>query len=277
MPIDASLNVIPVTDVNDPRLRPYTALKDRQLAAEMGLFVCEGEHNVHRLLASKYTAHSLLVAEHRLAELSADLPENTPVYTASNDLLSRVVGFQFHLGVLACGVRPWDVSFETLLPARTLVVLPEVRHAENLGLVIRAAHALGADGLLLSDIGCDPFTRRVIRVSMGSVFGLPVVRSASLAEDLQRLRDSHGFTLIAAVSDTDATPVDQFIRQAGGGVAVLLGNEPDGLDAGWIGLCDRKVTIPMAPGVDSLNLAVAAGIVLHQLALSDPRYRPELI
>ena len=270
-PIDAPLNVLPVTDVDDPRLRPYTALKDRQLAAEMGLFVCEGEHNVRRLLASGYETHSLLIAGHRLGEWADGIPGGTPVYTATNELLSEVVGFQFHMGVLACGVRPAGASIQSLQSAGTLVVLPEVRIAENLGLVIRAAHALGVDGLLLSGIGCDPFARRVIRVSMGSVFGLPVVRSAKLEEDLRWLREVHGFTLVAAVSDRDAMPVDRFGRQGGRGVAVLFGNEPEGLDGRWIGLCDQKVTIPMAAGVDSLNLAVAAGIVLHRLVTPEAR------
>lgn len=264
-PIDTPLNVSPVTDVDDPRLRPYTALKDRQLAAEMGLFVCEGEHNVRRLLACGYETHSLLIAEHRLGDFTDVIPDGVPVYTLANDLLSKVVGFQFHMGVLACGVRPAGASIESLLSAGTLVVLPEVRIAENLGLVVRAAHALGVDGMLLSDIGCDPFTRRVIRVSMGSVFGLPIVRSASLADDLRRLREMHGFTLVAAVSDGDAIAVGSYQRPSGGAVAVLFGNEPEGLGDRWIGLCDQRVTIPMAGGVDSLNLAVAAGIVMHRL------------
>ncbi len=258
------MNVIELNDADDPRLRPYTALKDKQLATELGLFVCEGEHNVRRLFASGYQTHSVLIAKHRLDDLADAISQDIPVYSASNELLSRVVGFQFHLGVLACGVRPENDSVDAILPAKTLVVLPEVRHAENLGLVIRAAHGLGVDGLLLSDIGCDPFTRRVIRVSMGSVFGLPVVRSSDLKTDLATLNKSHGFELIAAVSEDDATPIDRFVRPPGG-VAVLFGNEPDGLGECWLALCEQRVTIPMRAEVDSLNLAVAAGIVMHRL------------
>lgn len=269
-PIDAPLNVQRVSDVSDPRLRPYTALKERIVAAELGLFVVEGEHNVRRLLASGFGVSSLLIAEHRLADLWDVMPADTPVYVADNALLSDVVGFQFHLGVLACGVRPARGRLDDLLPARTLVVLPEVRHAENLGLVIRAAHALGADGLLLSGIGCDPFTRRVIRVSMGSVFTLPVARSDDLKRDLQRLKRSDGFELIAAIVGDDAVPINEYKRPAASGVAVMFGNEPQGLPDAWAGLCDRRVTIPMSPGVDSLNLAVAAGIVLQRLACDAP-------
>lgn len=260
------MNVERVCDADDPRLRPYTALKDRALAAELGQFVAEGEHNVRRLLASRYRVVSLLVAEHRLPAASEVIPADVPLYVADNELLSRVVGFQFHLGVLACGEIPAGGVVDDLLPARTLVVLPEVRHAENLGLVIRAAHALGVDGLLLSDIGCAPFTRRVIRVSMGSVFSLPIVRSGDLRRDLLRLRDQESYPLIAAVSGGEAVPVDRYERPTpDASVAVLFGNEPDGLSDSWAGLCGTRVTIPMAQGVDSLNLAVAAGIVMHRL------------
>lgn len=258
--------MIHLNNTDDPAMRPYTALKDRQLASEMGLFVCEGEHNVRRLLESSFQVESLLIAEHRWGAWSSQVPDDVTVYLASNELLSSVVGFQFHLGILACGVRPGMASVDSLLPARTLVCLPEVRNAENLGLIIRAAHALGADGLLLSDIGCDPFTRRVIRVSMGSVFGLPIVRSASLPDDLRSLRDDGRMSLVAATIEGDTRPLNSFKRPEGAGVVVLLGNEPDGLEPQWVDLCGHRVCIPMTPGVDSLNVAVAAGIFLHHLA-----------
>lgn len=258
--------MIHLNNTDDPGLRPYIALKDRQLAAELGLFVCEGEHNVRRLLASSFKVDSLLIAEHRWDAWSGFVTEGVTVYVASNELLSGIVGFQFHLGVLACGVRPDSASVDSLLPAQTLVCLPEIRNAENLGLIARAAHALGADGMLMSGIGCDPFTRRVIRVSMGSVFGLPIVRSESLADDLKMLRETHGMLLIAATLDEDARPLKTFHRPEGAsGVVVVLGNEPDGLDPCWVERCDHKVGIPMSAGVDSLNVAVAAGIFLHHL------------
>jgi tRNA G18 (ribose-2'-O)-methylase SpoU len=168
-------------------------------------------------------------------------------------------------------VRPAPAPVESLLPAQTLVVLPEVRNVENLGLIIRTAHGLGVDGLLLSGKGCDPYARRVIRVSVGSVFGLPIARSADLGADLCRLKDEHGFTLIAAVADADATPIHTFRRTGDQGVAVVFGNEPDGLSDVWAGLCNARVTIPMKPGVDSLNLAVAAGIILHRITSANAR------
>lgn len=123
---------------------------------------------------------------------------------------------------------------------------------------------------MLSDIGCDPFTRRVIRVSMGSVFSLPIARSPNLANDLTQLRDAHNFRLLAAVSDQAATPIDRMPRPTTG-TAVLFGNEPEGLGEPWLSLCDDRITIPMRDNVDSLNLAIAAGIVMHRLTASDTR------
>lgn len=269
MPIDTPLNVISIDDADDPRLRSYTALKERTLAAEMGLFVCEGAYSVQRLLTCGIKVASVLVVEHRLDEIAPLIPAGTPVYTATNDVLSSIVGYEFHQGMLACGVKPAPAPVESLLPARTLVVLPEVRNVENLGLIIRAAHALGVDGLLLSDKGCDPFTRRVIRVSMGSVFALPMVRSIDLESDLRRLKAEYAFSLVAAVADEDAQPVNAFRRPVDQGVAVVFGNEPDGLSDAWVDVCDTRVTIPMKQGVDSLNLAVAAGIILHQITVTD--------
>ncbi|GAB4189156.1 MAG: RNA methyltransferase [Phycisphaeraceae bacterium] len=218
-----------------------------------------------RFLKSGLRVHSVLLADHRLEELRPYLSEEVPVYTTENSLLSQIVGFHFHLGVLACGYRPEQRDVSVFGKARTLIVLPEVRHAENLGLIIRSAHALGVDGVLMSEIGCDPFTRRVIRVSMGSVFSVPVVRSDGLRDQLMRLKREYDYQLLASVAGKEAVPVNLYRRSNSGRVAVLFGNEPEGLADYWVRLCDKCVTIPMAEGVDSLNLAVAVGIVMHRL------------
>ncbi len=220
-----------------------------------------------RLLKSGLRVHSVLLADHRLGELRPYLSEGVPVYTTENSLLSQIVGFDFHLGVLACGHRPEQQDISAFDNARTLIVLPEVRHAENLGLIIRTAHALGVDGVLLSEIGCDPFARRVIRVSMGSVFSVPVVCVPGLRDQLIHLKHKHHFHLLASVVGKEAVPVHRYHRPSSGPVAVLFGNEPEGLADCWVRLCDERITIPMVEGVDSLNLAVAVGIVMHRLVV----------
>lgn len=258
--------MIPVDALDDPRLLPFRQLKDRHLAERHGLFIAEGEYLVRRLLTEPGIAtHAVLVAEHRAAGLLPIVPEGVPVYVMPESRLSEVVGYAFHRGMIGCGVRPTARRLDELLPARTLVVCPHLQDVENLGVIARTAAALGADGLIVGDRGADPFMRRCVRVSMGSVLSLPIVRSSWLGPDLDRLRDEFAMDLVATVLADDAIPLGRYRR--GEGVAVLLGSEPEGLPADLVGRCTHRVTIPMSPTgrADSLNVAVAAGIVLHHI------------
>ncbi len=250
-------------DLDDPRLAPYRALKDRDVAREHGLFICEGEHLVRRLLASGLSTHSLLTAEHRVSSVQPLVGAETPIYVVPGSMLSHIVGYRFHLGMLACGVRPVTRSVTELLPATTLAVCPILHNQENLGLIVRTAAALGADGLLVGEAGADVYSRRVVRVSMGGVFTLAIAVSRDVAGDLTALRREHGFRCVATVLDEAVTPLIAYRRPPR--VAVLFGAEPTGLDADAVARCDDRVTIPMRRGSDSLNVAVAAGIVLHHL------------
>lgn len=258
-------SVIHVEALEDPRLLPYRALKERHLAEAMGLFIAEGEHLTRRLLtaAPRFEAVSILVSDHRVDSILPAVPEHVAVYVLPEPRISEVIGYPFHLGMLACGRRPELGRIETLFHARTLVVCPHLQNLENLGLIIRTAAALGVDGLLVGEKGSDPFFRRCVRVSMGSVFTLPIVRSGDVGRDLRQLRDERGFELVATVLAPDAVPLTSY--QRGERVAVMLGNEPDGLEAGYLRLATHKVIIPMHNDVDSLNVAVAAGIVLHHV------------
>lgn len=257
--------LIPVDSLDDPRLGPFRQLKDRQLAESMGLFIAEGEHLVRRLLAAapRIRPHSLLVSDHRVDTIRDIVPDAVPVYVMPETRISDVIGYPFHLGMLACGHRPDLSRLHELESARTLVCCPHLQNAENLGVIIRTAAALGADGLIVGDKGADPFMRRCVRVSMGSVFTLPIVQSRHIGRDLVRLRDGCGFELAATVLADDTIPLQRYRR--GERVAVLLGNEPDGLPPEVVRLCTHKLVIPMHAGVDSLNVAVAAGIVLHHV------------
>lgn len=256
---------IPIESLDDPRLMPYRRLKDRQLAEEMGLFIAEGELLVRRMLAAspRISADSLLVSDHRVASVIDAVPSDVPVYVLPEALISQVIGYPFHLGMLGCGRRPDLSRFDELTNARTLVVCPHLQNVENLGVIIRTAAAFGVDGLIVGDKGSDPFMRRCVRVSMGTVFTLPIVVSNDVGRDIGQLRDEAGMDVVATVLAEDAIPLDQYRR--GERVAVLLGNEPDGLDPRTVSRCTHKLVIPMATGVDSLNVAVAAGIVLYHV------------
>ncbi|HEX7009972.1 MAG TPA: RNA methyltransferase [Phycisphaeraceae bacterium] len=261
--------VLRVESVDDPRLRPYRHLKGQDLARQEGLFVCEGEHLTRRLLASRFKVHSILAAEHRAAALLPHVPESTPVYVAPEPMLAQIAGYPFHLGVLACGHRPPAQTIDALPASPMLAVCPVIFNPENLGLIIRTAAALGAGGLLLGQRGADVLSRRVVRVSMGAVFTLPIAQSADLEADLIRLRDEQGVELVATVLEDGAVPLHQY--QPPARVAVLMGSEPQGLEPQWLNLCQQRITIPMHRGVDSLNVAVALGVVLYELSQQQRR------
>ena len=259
--------VIPLTTLDDERLAPYRNLKDRELAREGDRFIAEGEHVVRRLLASDFPVESLLLARRRAEEIAPLAPPDVPVYVVHDPLMHRVVGFKFHSGVMAVGRRKPALSVDDFVArtrdaARlTLVVLPDIANTENLGALTRISAAFGADALVLGQHCCDPFWRQAVRVSMGAVFSLPLVRSSDLLSDLQTLRVRAGVELVAAVVDADAQPLAASHRPPR--LALLFGNEAQGLSPDYVRACDRRVTIPMHLGTDSLNVAVAAAVFLY--------------
>ncbi|MCC7203552.1 MAG: RNA methyltransferase [Phycisphaeraceae bacterium] len=282
----------PVHDLADPRLEPYRNLRDRELAQRGGRFLAEGEIVVKRLLAGGGPVESILVAENKLERLAGLVPDTTVIYAGPEELVNGVIGFKFHSGIMACGVRPANPSLEALLPRdpatpATLVVCPQILNHDNLGQLIRIAAAFGADGMLLGERCCDPYWRRCVRVSMGTIFSLPIVRSEDLRRDLEELRGRWGVRLIATVTDADALPLERAERPGGNTyppakpgaetpgeldrVGLLLGPEDQGLDRQWVALCDDRVTIRMGRGTDSLNVAVAAAVFLHHFMANIPR------
>jgi tRNA G18 (ribose-2'-O)-methylase SpoU len=180
-------------------------------------------------------------------------------------MIHQVVGYKFHQGVIACGRRKAAPSLDEVALAwpadATLVICPELNNTENLGLLIRIAAGFGASAMILGPRSCDPFFRQSVRVSMGAVFSLPIVRCEDLDRDLSRLRSAWDVELIATVLDASADPLSEAARK--GRIALLFGNEAQGLDPRIVELCDRGVTIEMKLGTDSLNVAVAAGIFLY--------------
>lgn len=257
---------IPVASADDPRLRPYRGLKGRDLAAAEGLFVAEGEILVRQLLASDFATHSVLLAESRMASLARlAVPEEVPLLVAPERLIDEIAGFRFHRGVLACGRRRPFPTLERILAERegrvTLAVCPVIASAENLGSLVRTCEAFGTAALTLGPGGCDPFGRRVVRVSMGGVLRLPIVRADSVLPWLDVLRARHRFELAAAVLDREAEPLERASRPER--LALLFGSEGEGLDEGIAARCDRRIRIPMAAGVDSLNVAAAAAVFLY--------------
>src|SRR5262249_51896135 len=153
-----------------------------------------------------------------------------------------------------------DEVMKSLSPTGTIVICPEIANTENLGSLMRIAAGFGADAMILGQHCCDPFYRQSIRVSMGTVFSLNLVQSTDLLQDMARLKSQWQTELVAAVLDDGAESL-RSARRAGR-IGLVFGNEAQGLSREMIDACDRRVTIPMKLGTDSLNVAVAAGVFL---------------
>lgn len=256
---------IPIDTLDDPRIACYRNLKDRELARLDGRFVAEGELVVRRLLVSDFPTESVLAFDRLAEELGPLLPGGVPLFVAPAAVLDQIIGYRFHAGALAVGRRKPSPRLEDLAAAwqgpATLVVLPELISTENLGAILRISAAFGVSGVILGPRCCDAFYRQAVRVSMGAVFSIPLVRSVDLAADLAMLHDRWGVERLATVLDDSAEPLHAAGRPQR--IALLLGNEAQGLSAEEIALCDRRVTIPMKLGTDSLNVSVAAGVFLY--------------
>lgn len=254
-----------IESLDDPRVAAYRNLRDRTLRGE-SIFLTEGRVLTLRLLESRYGAETVFVSDEYAPEFEPIVPPGVPLYVARESLLLEVVGFKFHRGVLGVGRRRLTPSLEEFLAGResgplSLVICPEITKPENMGLIFRTAGAFGVDGVLLGERSCDPFSRRCLRVSMGGSLHTPFVRSADLQADLRQLKERWGVELLATVLDPGAERLADLRWPERCGI--LFGNETDGLRAQWLSLCDRRVTIPMQPGTDSLNLGVAAGVFLY--------------
>jgi len=255
-----------ITSIDDPRIEAYRTLKDREIISS-GRFIAEGGHLVRRLLASSFNAQSVFVAEKHVDVIGQIVPGDVPLYVASHNLMNQIIGYKFHSGIIACGLRGTARTIDdTISPERlvSLMILPEIANAENLGGLFRVAAGFGVNAILLGERCCDPFIRQCVRVSMGAVFTVPVIESTDLRKDLLRLRDELQIDLLATVLDTDATDLWDIRRSDR--FALVLGNEAQGLDRDIIHLCQTRVTIPMQLGTDSLNVAVSAGIFLFSLS-----------
>jgi tRNA G18 (ribose-2'-O)-methylase SpoU len=225
---------------------------------------------VRRLLQSRANVRSLLLTPTRLEGLR-DLLDGVerPVYLAPPAVVERAVGYSFHRGALAAADRPAQPPLAELLAgARVVAVVEDVVDHENLGSIFRNAAAFGVDALLLSPRTCDPYYRRCVRVSVGHVLTLPHGRLDPWPDGLQRLVDA-GFTVAALTPDLDAAPIEGFRPR--GPVALLLGTEGPGLTDGAFAHAPARVRIPMAAGVDSINVAAASAVAFYELTRKTAR------
>jgi len=264
--------VTEVIDPDDDRLADFRDLTraDRRpdRPGGRGLVLAEGVVVVRRLLVSPYPVRAVLGVRHKVDELTAELSNtDASVYVVSADLMAQVVGFHLNRGVLASAdrARPADVT-DLVAAARTLAVLEGINDHENLGALFRNAAALGVDGVLLGARCADPLYRRSVRVSMGHVLSVPFATLARWPDDLGMLR-RNGFRIVALTPRAGSVPLAR-AQLAGARVALLLGAEGPGLSPSALAAADELVGIPMAAGVDSLNVATAAAIAFYSVGPS---------
>jgi len=266
-----------IEDPEDPRLIDYREIRDAERRRLSGTFIAEGREVVRRLLRTRrYPIRSALVtppALHALGEALAGA--HVPTYLVRQDIVKAIVGIEFHHGCLVVGERGVEATPEAVLAeaaGKDIVVLEDLGDASNVGAMFRNALAFGAGALLLSPGTADPLYRKAIRVSAGAVVALPFARFADWPRDLRRLRET-GYTLLALTPRADAAPIGAQPRPER--VALLLGTEGRGLSGEALALADFHVRIPMAPEMDSLNVATAGAIALHWLRINgaDPSTR----
>jgi len=287
-------NIIDITDFLAPELDVYARLTENQLInrhePEKGLFIAESPKVVERALNAGYTPVSLLLEKKHITGEARDIIARCPkipVYTAEFDVLTQLTGFQLTRGVLCAMYRPKLPSVEEVCKhARRIAVLENVMNPTNVGAIFRSAAALHMDAVLLTPACSNPLYRRAIRVSMGTVFQVPwtflgenpqdssdadmhrnvtksEIQPATYIQQLKQL----GFKTAAMALSDNSVSIDNPQLMAEDKLAIILGTEGDGLASSTIAGCDYTVKIPMAHGVDSLNVAAASAVAFWQLGL----------
>ena len=270
-------NIIEITDLADPALDVYARLTEAQLRnrlrPEDGLFIAESPKVIGYALDAGYAPVSLLLERRHIAGKAAPLLARVgeiPVYTAEPALLERLTGYPLTRGVLcAMRRRPLPGAEALCRDARRVAVLEGIVDTTNIGAIFRSAAALGVDAVLLSPSCCDPLNRRAVRVSMGTVFQVPwTYLGDSPAEwpeaGLKRLK-ALGFESVALALSDDSLDIDDPALASRPRLALVLGTEGDGLAPATIARCDFTARIPMAHGVDSLNVAAAGAVAFWEL------------
>ena len=275
--------IVRIENLSDRLLRPYSGMADGQLKRgegfrrdnPNGLFIGESARVIERALDAGLRPVSLLVEErwfeHDRTIVNRVLAAHpdAPVYRATVEQFHEITGYQVVRGALACFERPAPPSVSDILAdARRIAVLEDVGNYANMGAIFRSAAALGWDGVLVSPSCHDPYYRRCARVSMGAVFQVPWARIGGASDWapslVPQLREAGFVTMALALRDDSLDLRDARLKEADR-LAVVLGTEGEGLRDSTIAACDHTVRIPMAHGVDSLNVAACAAIAFWEL------------
>ncbi|WP_104099197.1 RNA methyltransferase [Cryobacterium sp. M96] len=258
--------VIEISDLSDPRLADYAHLTDVALkkarGTEHGLYIAESALVLERALRAGHRPRSVLTLGNTAPEARALVGEDVPIFVGPGALLAELTGYVLHRGVIASMHRPELPDPESLLAgARRIVILENVSDPTNVGAIFRSAGAIGADAILVTPRCSDPFYRRAIRVSMGTVLQVPWTRVGDWPST-RALLTRHGFHLAALALTTDAVSLRDFPGHEHERLALLLGAEGEGLTPDALAASDTVVQIPMKHGIDSLNVAAASAVAM---------------
>ena len=271
-----TMKIIEVMDLNRPELTVYAELSERQLATiyepEEGLFIAESPKVIERALDGGYEPVSFLAEKGQLAEAEEilDRMEDVPIYVAPDEILTKLTGYHLTRG-LWCAMRRRTLPTieEVCQRAKRIAILEEVVNPTNVGALFRCAAALGMDAVILTGGCSDPLYRRASRVSMGTVFQIPWTmlskKDGVWPEQAMKTLKEMGFKTAAMALREDSVGIDDPQLNSEEKLAIVLGTEGDGLAGDTIADCDYTVMIPMAHGVDSLNVAAAGTVAFWQL------------
>lgn len=270
-------NIIEITDFSDPALDVFARMSEAQLLDRdrgvNAMFIGESPKVVERALDYGYEPVSLLLEPKHITGEAKEIVErvgDVPVFTAPFEVLKQITGFPLTRGVL-CAMRrkPLPKVESVIQNANRIAVLENVMNPANVGAVFRSAAALGFDAVLLTSGSSDPFYRRAIRVSMGTVFQIPWTyldsEEYAISQNVIDLLHQNGFVTAAMALSDDSVGIDYPDLRNAEKLAVVLGTEGDGLAARTVAACDYTVKIPMANGVDSLNVAAASAVAFWEL------------
>lgn len=262
-------DVTEITDIGDERVRVFASLTDPQLRNKHdeahGIFIAESPKVINVAINAGYSPIALLCEEKHVEGDAAIIIEkcgDIPIYIGKREVLANITGYTLTRGVLCAMRRKQLPSVETVCKgAKRIAVIDGVVDTTNIGAIFRSAAALGIDGVLLTHSSCDPLNRRAVRVSMGSVFLVPWTW---IDDDFDKLK-SLGFKTVAMALTDKSVPLDYPPLALEPRLAIILGTEGDGLRHATIEKADYTVRIPMAHGVDSLNVAAASAVAFWEL------------
>ena len=277
-------HTIAIDSLEDERLGPFR-LRERELRPrhlpgrlikglddadveriQQGMFVAEGDLVVERALDAGCRVVTALVDADAPPEVIESFADNVPIYAASAQARKVLTGLGVALDIIALFERPALPDFSSIMTARRIMILEDVDNPTNVGAIMRSAAAFGVEGLILDRNSADPLARRALRVSMGTAFAVPHYRVDDIAITLEALR-AEGFIVCGLTPSHSALPLDVVAKELpdSARIAVVMGSERNGLSARSLAAMSHQVRIPMAAGIDSLNVAAAAAVTCYAL------------